>query len=108
MSYLRVGGLRYDATKEFEERCAEFCALFPGKIDEYERLLTGNRIWIQRNKDVGVISAEEAIDYGLCGPVLKGSGVNRDLRKDEPYLFYDRVEFKVPLGERATVSTAIP
>jgi len=99
VSYLRVGGLRYDATKEFEERCAEFCRLFPGKIDEYERLLTGNRIWLQRNKDVGVISAENAVDYGLCGPVLRGSGVNRDLRKDEPYLFYDRVDFNVPLGE---------
>lgn len=98
-SYLRIGGVRYDATVEFKERCRELCRVFPGRVDEYEMLLTGNRVWLKRNKGVGVISAEEAINLGLGGPNLRGSGVNYDIRKDEPYLVYDRLEFDVPLGE---------
>ena len=97
-SYLRVGGVRYDMTKEFVARCRELLKILPVKIDEYERLLTGNRIWIKRNKDIGVISGAEAIDYGLTGPNLRGSGIDWDIRKDEPYLVYDRLDFNVPLG----------
>ena len=67
-------------------------------MDEYETLLTGNRIWLQRNKGVGVISAKDAIDLGLTGPSLRGSGVKWDIRKDEPYLVYDRLDFDVPVG----------
>jgi NADH-quinone oxidoreductase subunit D len=98
-SYLRIGGVRYDATPEFKERCKEFCRIFPTRIDEYERLLTGNRIWLKRNKGIGVISAEEAVNLGLGGPNLRGSGVRWDIRKDEPYLVYDRLDFDVPTGE---------
>ncbi|MBI5599868.1 MAG: NADH dehydrogenase (quinone) subunit D [Deltaproteobacteria bacterium] len=98
LSYLRVGGVRYDATEEFRKKCAEFCRYLPARIDEYEKLLTGNRIWIKRNKGVGVISADDAIDIGLTGPNLRGSGVDWDLRRDEPYLVYDRFDFKVPVG----------
>jgi NADH-quinone oxidoreductase subunit D len=97
-SYLRVGGVRYDMTKEFVARCREFLKILPVKIDEYERLLTGNRIWIKRNKDIGVISGAEAIDFGLTGPNLRGSGIDWDIRKDEPYLVYDRLDFDVPTG----------
>ena len=70
---------------------------FPGKIDEYERLLTKNRIWIKRQKGVGVVSREQAIALGLSGPVARGSGVDWDIRRDEPYEAYDEVEFKVPV-----------
>ncbi|MCK4738719.1 MAG: NADH dehydrogenase (quinone) subunit D [Deltaproteobacteria bacterium] len=97
-SYLRVGGVRYDANDRFLEKCREFCKYLPAKLDEYEKLLSGNRIWIKRNKDIGVISAEDAIDFGLGGPNLRGSGVDFDIRRDEPYLAYDQVDFKVPLG----------
>ncbi len=99
LSYLRVGGVRYDMTDQFVAKCKELMEILPGRIDEYERLLTGNRIWITRNKDIGVISAAEAIDYGLTGPNLRGSGVDWDIRKDEPYLIYDRLDFDVPLGK---------
>ncbi|HHL40543.1 MAG TPA: NADH dehydrogenase (quinone) subunit D [Deltaproteobacteria bacterium] len=98
-SYMRVGGVRYDATKAFVERCGDLCEMLPERIDEYERLLTGNRIWLQRNKGVGVISADDAVSYGLSGPALRASGVKWDIRKDEPYLVYDRLDFDIPTGE---------
>jgi NADH dehydrogenase I D subunit len=97
-SYLRVGGVRYDMTNQFVEKCRELLKILPEKIDEYERLLTGNRIWITRNKGIGTISGTEAVDFGLTGPNLRGSGVNWDIRKDEPYLVYDQIDFDVPLG----------
>jgi NADH-quinone oxidoreductase subunit D len=98
VSYLRIGGVRYDATDSFTEDCARFCKILPTKIDEYERILTENRIWIQRNRGIGQISAQDVINLSLCGPNLRGSGVDWDLRRDEPYLAYDRVSFKVPVG----------
>ena len=69
-----------------------------GKLNEYETLLTNNRIWLQRTRNVGVISGEEATSLGLCGPPLRGSGVSRDLRKDEPNAAYSEFDFDVPLG----------
>lgn len=98
-NYLRVGGVRYDMQPLFKEKCIDFVNLFPKKLDEYEQLLTGNRIWIKRNKGVGVISQEDAISLGLSGPVLRSTGVKWDIRKDEPYLVYDRFDFEVPVGE---------
>ena len=98
-SYLRVGGVRYDADERFIAKCRDFCKWMPAKIDEYERLLTGNRIWIKRNKGIGVISAEDAMDWGLGGPNLRSTGVDWDMRRDEPYLVYDRLDFEVPLGQ---------
>jgi len=99
LSYLRVGGVRYDFTRGCADACRELVKLLPGRIDEYEALLTGNRIWLDRNKGVGVISAEDAVDLGLSGPSLRASGVKWDIRKDEPYLVYDRLYFDVPTGE---------
>jgi len=99
LSYLRVGGVRYDFTPQCKEACESMLELFPPRFAEYERLLIGNRIWIQRNRGVGVISAEEAISLGLSGPALRASGVKWDIRKDEPYLVYDRFDFDVPTGE---------
>jgi len=99
LSYLRVGGVRYDFTPAVADACRNMLELFPARLDEYERLLIGNRVWVQRNRGVGVISAEEAIDLGLSGPALRASGVKWDIRKDEPYLVYDRLDFDVPTGE---------
>ncbi len=98
-NYLRVGGVRYDMQPLFKEKCLDFVNLFPKKLDEYEQLLTGNRIWIQRNKGIGIISQEDALSLGLSGPVLRSTGVKWDIRKDAPYLVYDRFEFDVPVGE---------
>ncbi len=98
-SYMRIGGVRYDATREFLDKCLELAEILPKRIDEYERLLTGNRIWIKRNKGIGVIPADDAINLGLSGPSLRASGVGWDIRKDEPYLVYDRLDFDVPTGE---------
>ncbi len=99
LSYMRIGGVRWDITDEFKKRCQHLCKLLPKRIDEYERLLTGNRVWIKRNQDVGVVTAEDAINLGLSGPNLRASGVKWDIRKDEPYLIYDKLDFVVPVGE---------
>jgi NADH-quinone oxidoreductase subunit D len=76
----------------------EFCKIMDSKIIEYEELLTHNRIWLERTKGIGVISGPEAIAVGLSGAALRGSGVPRDVRKDEPYAAYDEMEFDVPIG----------
>ena len=98
-NYLRVGGVRYDLQPAFKEKCLEFVDLLPQRLKDYEQLLTENRIWLKRNKGVGVISAEDAINLGLSGPILRSSGVKWDIRKDEPYLVYDRFAFDIPTGE---------
>ena len=98
-NYMKIGGVRGDLPSGFKEKCRDFVQIFPKRVDEYEQLLTGNRIWLQRNKGIGVISAEDAVDLGLTGPSLRGSGVKWDIRKDTPYLVYDRFDFKVPAGE---------
>src|SRR3990172_2887234 len=99
LSYLRVGGVRYDFNKEIVESINELLEILPGRLDEYETVLIGNRVWIQRNEGVGVISAEDAINMSLSGPALRASGVKWDIRKDEPYLVYDRFDFDIPVGE---------
>jgi len=99
LTYLRVGGVRYDFTDQCVEACRDLIKILPERIDEYEEILTGNRVWLDRNKGVGVISAEDAIDLGLSGPALRGSGVKWDIRKDEPYLVYDRIDFDIVTGE---------
>lgn len=97
-SYLRVGGVRYDFTDECRDACLDLVKILPKRIDEYERMLTGNRIWLKRNKGVGIISAEDAVDIGLSGPALRASGVYWDIRKHQPYLVYDHIDFDVPTG----------
>ncbi len=94
----RIGGLQYDLYHGFEANVVKFCDYFLPKIDEYEQLLTQNRIWINRTRNVGIISGEDAIAYGVTGPVLRGSGVKWDLRKAQPYEAYDKVEFDIPIG----------
>jgi NADH-quinone oxidoreductase subunit D len=95
----RIGGLQYDLYAGFERDVMKFCDYFPSKIDEYEQLLTKNRIWIDRTRNIGVLSGEDAIALGVTGPVLRGSGVKWDIRKAQPYEAYDKVEFEIPIGE---------
>ena len=96
----RIGGLQYDLYDGFERDVVKFCDYFLPKVDEYEQLLTKNRIWINRTRNIGVLSGEDAIALGVTGPVLRGSGVKWDIRKAQPYEAYDKVEFDVPIGER--------
>jgi NADH-quinone oxidoreductase subunit D len=97
-TYTRIGGLSRDLPQGWVEDCRSFCDQVVKNFDESEKLLTRNRIFVDRTKDVGIISKEKAIDYGLTGPNLRGSGVDHDLRKAEPYLIYDQLEFDVPIG----------
>ncbi|MEW6236565.1 MAG: NADH dehydrogenase (quinone) subunit D [Candidatus Omnitrophota bacterium] len=99
VSYMRVGGVSVDVPEHFIRTVQSFLDDFGGKIDEYESLLTDNKIWRMRTEGIGAISAERAIEYGLSGPCLRGSGVDVDLRRDNPYLVYDRLDFDIPLGE---------
>jgi NADH-quinone oxidoreductase subunit D len=102
-SYFRVGGLAQDLPEGFEEKCREFTLSFPARVDEYEALLTQNEIWMRRTRGVGSISAEEAINQGLSGPLLRASNVNWDLRKAFPYSGYEKYEFFVPTGKKGDV-----
>ena len=95
----RIGGLQYETYAGFEKDVENFVAFVRPKIDEYEELLTGNRIWIERTKNVGVISAKDAIALGVTGPVLRASGVKWDLRKAQPYANYSEFDFDIPTGE---------
>jgi NADH-quinone oxidoreductase subunit D len=92
----RIGGLQYETYDGFEQDVKRFCDDFSGKIDEYETLLTENRIWVGRTKGVGILSAEDAIAMAVTGPVLRASGVKWDLRKAQPYAAYDQYEFEIP------------
>jgi NADH-quinone oxidoreductase subunit D len=98
-TYFRVGGLAQDLPDGFLERAQRFVDELPAHIAEYEKLLTGNPIWLARTKGVAVLSKEEAIALGVTGPVLRGSGVKWDLRKAMPYCGYEQYDFEIPTGE---------
>ena len=95
---MRIGGLPLDIPPGWDKKVLQFCEIMASKLDEYEELLTNNRIWLERTKGIGVISGPEALALGLSGPPLRGSGVPRDVRKDEPYAAYDEMAFEVPIG----------
>jgi len=95
-SYFRIGGLALEPPKGLFESIETFLDDMPGKIDQYENLLTGNPIWMGRLKGVGYLSAADAIALGVTGPPLRASGVDWDLRRDMPYSGYERFEFNVP------------
>jgi len=99
VSYPRIGGVRVDVEERVLDDINRFMDEMLRRVDEYETLLTENRIWLSRTKGVGQISAEEAISLGLTGPALRGSGVYYDIRKLMPYDAYSELEFEVPLGE---------
>ncbi len=98
-SFFRVGGLAMDFHKDFVNKTKDFIKIFPEKINEYEALLTKNKIWLERTKNIGVISAEDAINFALTGPSLRGSGVKYDVRKASPYSRYEDFDFEIPIGE---------
>jgi NADH-quinone oxidoreductase subunit D len=97
-SYTRIGGLSRDLPPGWVDQCRKFLNEVVVNIDETETFLTRNRIFVDRTRGVGAISREAAIDYGLTGPNLRGSGVEHDLRKAHPYLVYDQLQFDVPVG----------
>jgi len=104
VSYPRIGGVRNDVSQEFLDKLYAFTETFQQTIErEYEPLLNENRIWKQRTQGIGVMSAEEAISWGLTGPNLRGSGVPYDVRKYAPYDAYEKVQFNVPVGKNGDV-----
>lgn len=98
-SYTRIGGLAQDMTPEVKAMIEEFISAFPEKLHECERLLNKNRIFVERTDGVGVIRKETAIDLGVTGPCLRACGVQHDLRRTNPYLIYNQLDFDVPVFE---------
>ena len=97
-SFIRPGGLWRDVPEEFEPAVRQFLKYMPGRIQQYEDLLTNNPLYIDRTKGIGAISGEEALRWGLSGPPLRAAGVAWDLRKSNPYSGYERYDFDVPVG----------
>ncbi|MEI8315222.1 MAG: NADH dehydrogenase (quinone) subunit D [Verrucomicrobiota bacterium] len=97
-SYTRIGGLANDMPADFIPMCRKFIAELPATIDETDKLLTRNKIFIERNRNVAVLSKADAIDFGATGPILRGSGVEWDIRKARPYGGYENFQFDVPTG----------
>jgi NADH-quinone oxidoreductase subunit D len=102
-SYTRVGGVARDVERGWLEKLREFVDAMPGRIDEYESLLTRNAIWLKRTRGVGVLRASDAIAYGVTGPSLRASGVEYDVRKARPYSGYERYDFEVPVGTEGDI-----
>ena len=102
-SYFRIGGIALEPPLGFFDRLRKFADKFPSRVDQYEGLLTGNPIWKMRTQGVAKITAEDAIALGASGPTLRGSGVDIDLRRDNPYTGYENFQFKVPLGKNGDV-----
>ena len=96
-SYFRIGGLMMDLPAGFENRVQQFLDNFPDALDTFDTLITGNTIWHSRTQGVGIISKEDAIDWGLTGPCLRGSGVGVDVRRTDPYSSYETYDFEVPV-----------
>jgi NADH:ubiquinone oxidoreductase subunit D len=98
VSYVRIGGLAADVPENFDALCRRALASVREVTDQADRLLTRNRIFVNRFKDVGALSADDALSYGWVGPCLRGSGVAYDIRKDHPYSGYEQYDFDVPVG----------
>jgi NADH-quinone oxidoreductase subunit D len=95
--YFQAGGLAEDVPPGFFDECAKFVEVMPKAIDDYEALIDRSQIWLERTQGIGLLSAEDAIALGQSGPVLRASGVDWDLRREQPYLAYDKVDFRVPV-----------
>ena len=98
-AYFRVGGVHQDMPAGLPEDILTWADKFPAVLDDVENLLTDNRIFKQRTVDIGIVSAEDALDWGFTGPMLRGSGVPWDLRRAQPYDVYERMEFDIPVGK---------
>ena len=103
VSLTRIGGMAQDAPEGWFDEVLQFCKEMHKGISELETLLSGNKIWIQRTQNVGVISAQEAIEWGYTGPCLRACGVGLDLRKSDPYYGYETLDFEVPVGTNGDV-----
>jgi NADH-quinone oxidoreductase subunit D len=95
--YVQAGGLAEDLPPGFTDEARKFCEAMPKSVDEYEAILDRQKIWLERTKGIGLLSAEDALALGQSGPILRASGVDWDLRKNMPYLAYDEVDFDVPV-----------
>jgi len=102
-SFTRVGGVMHDVEKDWLGRLREFVDAMPGRIDEYEALLTKNTIWLGRTQEVGAIGPEDAVSYGMTGPNLRATGLEQDVRKARPYSGYENYDFEVPVGSRGDI-----
>jgi NADH-quinone oxidoreductase subunit D len=102
-SYTRIGGLLHDVTPDWLGKLKEFVDAMPRRIDEYESLLTGNTIWLQRTQGVGKITADQAKSYGMTGPSLRAAGAELDMRKARPYSGYENYEFEIPIGTEGDI-----
>jgi len=102
-NYMRVGGVKWDAPEGWVEKVGKFVPYMREKLKEYHTLVTGNEIFLARVKNLAIYDEETAIAYGMSGPVLRGSRVKFDIRKNQPYSIYDRFEFDVPVGETGDV-----
>lgn len=102
-SYTRIGGLMHDAPDGWEREVKEWVARTRKTVDEMDRLLTNNKIWYQRTKGVGVFNAQQCMDYSFSGPNARAAGIDHDLRRDQPYMFYKDVEFDVPIAQEGDV-----
>ncbi len=97
-SYTRIGGMTRDLPEGFLPGLTKFLDDFPGNLDEVDHLLTRNRIWVDRTRDLGIISKQDAIAYAITGPNLRGSGIDYDVRRSVSYLDYDKYDFDIPVG----------
>jgi NADH-quinone oxidoreductase subunit D len=100
VSYGRVGGLARDVPGDFADQLTAAVTKIRSTLDDCEKLLERNRIFIDRMAGIGIMTADDAVSYGLTGPLLRATGVKRDLRKDDPYMVYDRFDFEVPVGTK--------
>jgi NADH-quinone oxidoreductase subunit D len=97
--YLRIGGVSRDMPEDFPATCRETLGKVREGLRDFDRMVTRNRIFVDRLRDTGVLSREDCVRYSITGPLLRAAGISYDLRKDEPYLVYDEIDFDVPIGE---------
>jgi len=102
-TFLRIVGLAADAPRNFIKNLTSFINQFPKRLKDIESLLSKNDIWLRRTRGIGIISKEDAIGFGITGPILRASGIKHDLRKKTPYLTYNKYKFEVPIGETGDV-----
>ena len=102
-SYIRIGGLALEPPRGWQQRVRTFIDAFPSKVDEYEELLTNNRIWVGRTRGVGYMSLEDMLDLSITGPMLRAAGLKYDARKNEPYSSYDKFDFEIPTQTESDV-----
>jgi len=102
-SYTRIGGMSYDLPDNYQSEMKKFVEGLPKTLDDVEKLLSANRIWVDRTKDVGILTQEECLAFGITGPVARASGVDQDLRRDRPYYNYSDLDWDVVVATKGDV-----